>query len=74
MARNNFLSKFLNFIGWVTGVFVSLAVAFGMIDGVLSIKFIPKAVMVVFGWIVVATTIIGMFIGIMKFVLSKSLD
>jgi hypothetical protein len=71
MARNNFLSKFLNFIGWITGVFVSLAVAFGMIDGVLSIRFIPHAVMVVFGWIVIITTLIGMILGIAK-TLSKS--
>jgi hypothetical protein len=66
MAKNNFLSNFLNFIGWLTGIFVSLAVAFGMIDGVLSIKFIPHAVMIVFGWIVIATTLIGAIIGIVK--------
>ncbi len=64
--RRNILSKFLNFIGWITGVFVSLAVAFGMIDGVLSIRFIPHALLVVFGWIVVATTLIGMLLGIIK--------
>lgn len=66
MAKNNFLSKFLSFIGWITGVFVSLAVAFGMIDGVLSIRFIPHIVMVVFGWIVIATTIIGVILGIVN--------
>jgi hypothetical protein len=66
MAKNNFLSKFLNFIGWLTGIFVSLAVAFGMIDGVLSIWFIPHPVLVVFGWIVVITTLIGAIIGIVK--------
>ena len=66
MPKNNFLSKFLNFIGWLTGVVVSLAVAFGMIDGVLTIRFIPHAVLVVFGWIVVATTLIGMLIGILR--------
>jgi hypothetical protein len=74
MSRHNFLSKFLNFIGWLTGVIVSLAVAFGMIDGVLSIKFIPHAVMVVFGWIVILTTLIGAMIGIMKSFLSKHSD
>ncbi|MCX6750141.1 MAG: hypothetical protein NTZ83_01670 [Candidatus Pacearchaeota archaeon] len=44
-----------------------------MIDGVLSIKFIPHAVMIVFGWIVVATTLIGMILGIAK-TFSKSPD
>ena len=71
MSRKNFLSKLLNFVAWLTGVFVSLAVAFGMIDGVLSIRFIPHAVLVVFGWIVVATTLIGVIIGIAK-MFSKS--
>jgi hypothetical protein len=66
MTKNSFLSKFLNFIGWLTGIFVSLAVAFGMIDGVLSIRFIPHGILVVFGWIVVATTLIGAIIGIVR--------
>jgi len=64
--EKNILSKLLNFIAWLTGVFVSLAVAFGMIDGVLSIRWIPHAVLVVFGWIVVATTLISVIIGIFK--------
>jgi hypothetical protein len=66
MSKNSFLSKFLNLIGWLTGIFVSLAVAFGMIDGVLSIRFIPHGVLIVFGWIVVATTLIGAIIGIVR--------
>jgi hypothetical protein len=72
MSRHTFLSKFLSFIGWLTGVIVSLAVAFGMIDGVLTINFIPHAVMVVFGWIVILTTLIGAMIGMMKFLLTKN--
>lgn len=60
------LSKLLNFIIWLTGVIVSLAVAFGMIEGVLSIRFIPHAVLVVFGWIVVVTTLISVIIAIFK--------
>lgn len=51
---------------WLTGIIVSLAVAFGMIDKVLTIRFIPVGVTVVFGWIVVATTLIGAIIGIAK--------
>ncbi|HNZ52505.1 MAG TPA: hypothetical protein PLT60_03525 [Candidatus Pacearchaeota archaeon] len=71
MAKRNFFTKFMNFIGWLTGVVVSLAVGFGMVDGVLSIKFIPDIVMKIFGWIVIVTTLIGVFIGIMK-LFSKS--
>lgn len=62
----NILSKILNFVAWLTGVLVSLAVAFGMIDGVLSIRWIPQTVTAIFGWIVVATTLIGVIIGIFK--------
>jgi uncharacterized membrane protein len=64
--KKGIFSKILEFIAWITGVFVSLAVAFGMIDGVLSIRFIPHTILVVFGWIVVATTLIGVVIGIAK--------
>ena len=62
----NILSKFFNFIIWLTGVLVSLAVAFGMIDGVLKIRFIPDAVTMIFGWIVVVTTLISVIIGLFK--------
>lgn len=72
MEKNNFFTKFLNFIAWLTGVVVSLAVAFGMIDGVLSIKFIPHIIMVIFGWIVIATTLIGVVIGIMRLLMKSN--
>jgi len=64
--KKNLLSKILNFIMWLTGIIVSLAVAFGMIDGILSIRFIPHLIMIIFGWIVIITTIIGAIIGIAK--------
>lgn len=64
--KKGIFNKILEFIAWLTGIFVSLAVAFGMIDGVLSIRFIPQAVLVVFGWIVVVTTLIGVILGILK--------
>ncbi|MFH1503262.1 MAG: hypothetical protein ABIE36_01240 [Candidatus Diapherotrites archaeon] len=65
MAKRIF-KKILEFIAWLTGVFVSLAVAFGMIDKVLTIRWVPGGVTVVFGWIVVATTLIGIIIWIVK--------
>lgn len=71
MEEKSFFGKFFGFIGWLTGVVVSLAVAFGMIDGTLSIKFIPKLVMIIFGWIVVATTLLGVLIGIMRLFAKK---
>ncbi len=67
MSKNkNTLPKTFSFVAWITGVIVSLAVAFGMIDKVLTIRWIPVGVTVVFGWIVVATTLIGVLIGIAK--------
>jgi len=65
MSRNIFPKTF-SFVAWITGIFVSLAVAFGMINKVLTIRWIPVGVTVVFGWIVVATTLIGVLIGIAK--------
>jgi len=64
--KKGIFNKILEFIAWITGVVVSLAVAFGMIDGVLTIRFIPHIIMVVFGWIVIATTLIGILIWIAK--------
>jgi hypothetical protein len=64
--KKGVFNKILEFIAWLTGVVVSLAVAFGMIDGVLTIRFMPPIIMVIFGWIVVATTLIGVLIWIAK--------
>lgn len=66
MSKNNFFTKFISFIGWLTGIVVSLAVGFGMIEGVLKIKFVPPIVMIIFGWIVIITTLIGVLISVMK--------
>jgi len=51
-------SPALNIVAWLTGIIVSLAVGFGLIGGTLSVPYIG-IVNVVFGWIVIATTIIG---------------
>lgn len=56
MARKN---NGLNFIFGLTGILVTLAVAFGLIGGGLTIPFIPLIVMQVAGWIVVVLTLIG---------------
>ena len=56
----------LNFIAWLTGVLVSLAVGFGMIDAVLVVRWLPVALTQVVGWIVVVTTLISVVMAIMK--------
>lgn len=62
------LSRLLHFVAWLTGVIVSLAVAFGMIDKTLTLAklSIPLSVTVFFGWVVVVTTLLGVVLAIVK--------
>ena len=62
MAKKN---KILNLLIWLVGLLVTLAVAFGLIGGSLTIPYIPEIMTVVAGWIVVVMAIIG---GIAKLV------
>jgi len=68
MAKNNngSLHTLLNFIAWITGVIVSLSVAFGMINGVLGLpSWLGGAGVAVFaGWVVVVTTILGVILAV----------
>lgn len=66
--KNAGLHSSLSFIAWLTGVIVALSVAFGMIEGVLSL---PRwlggsTIAVIAGWIVVVTTILGVILGIVN--------
>jgi len=56
----------MHFVAWITGVIVSLAVAFGMIGETLTIPYIPTVVTVIVGWIVVITTILSVVLAIAK--------
>jgi hypothetical protein len=56
----------LSFVAWITGVIVSLAVGFAMIDGVLYIRWIPEVVTIVAGWVVVLTTVLSAVLAILK--------
>lgn len=60
------LAKLVSFLMWLTGVVVSLAVAFGMIDRNLSIRWIPIGLTVFFGWVVLITTLLGVILAIAK--------
>ena len=61
--------KVLNFIAWLTGVIVSLAVGFAMIGGTLALPWWlgGSLVAAIAGWIVVITTLLG----VMMVILSK---
>lgn len=56
----------LHFVAWLTGILVSLAVGFGMVDGVLNIRWIPETITVIVGWVVVITTLVSAVLIIIK--------
>lgn len=66
MAKQS--SKMLNFIAWLTGVIVSLAVGFAMIGGTLSLPtwLGGNLIAMIAGYIVVITTGIGVILAILK--------
>jgi|TARA_B100001971_G_C17780437_1_gene329478 hypothetical protein len=58
------LSGVVNLAVWLTGILVSLAVGFGMTDGVLAVRWIPEVVTQVAGWIVIILTLISVVLAI----------
>ena len=64
------LRKLLGFVAWITGVIVALAVAFGMINGVLPLPIWlgGAGLAVIAGWVVVVTTILGVILAIVDHV------
>jgi len=57
--------RVLNFIAWLTGVIVSLAVGFALVGGTLAVPYIG-IVNDIAGWVVIVTTIIGVVMAILK--------
>lgn len=58
------LHDIVNLALWVTGILVSLAVGFGMIDGILGVRWVPEVITVAAGWVVVILTIVGVILAI----------
>lgn len=60
--------KVLNFVAWLTGVIVSLAVGFAMIGGTLTLPnwLGGSTLAMVAGWVVVVTTLISVVMAILK--------
>lgn len=58
------IKKLISLTVWLTGVLVSLAVGFGMVDGVLTVMWLPEIVTVVAGWIVVVLTILAVVLAL----------
>ena len=65
------MPKLLNFVAWLTGVIVSLAVGFAMVGETLTIPWLDVVgagvVVVVAGWIVIISTLISVVLAILKF-------
>ena len=64
VQAGGFLSDLWALLIWFVGIFVSLAVGFGMIDKVLRIWYIPTIVTEVVGWLVVVLTLVGLILKI----------
>ncbi|MDP2925054.1 MAG: hypothetical protein Q8N99_01655 [Nanoarchaeota archaeon] len=60
------ISTLVNIAVWITGVLVSLAVGFGMVDEVLKVNFLPGFLTVWAGWIVVILTILSVILNIIE--------
>ncbi|PIN95253.1 hypothetical protein COU53_00435 [Candidatus Pacearchaeota archaeon CG10_big_fil_rev_8_21_14_0_10_30_48] len=68
-AGGSSVRALLGFVAWLTGIIVSLSVAFAMIDGVLGLPnwLGGSQVALVAGWIVVVTTIVGVILAIVDY-------
>ena len=66
MVKGRPVANLVSLAAWITGVLVSLAVGFGMVDGVLTAQriLIPTIVTVWAGWIVVILTILSVVLAI----------
>ncbi len=64
MAKSKPVTNLVNIAAWITGVLVSLAVGFGMVDQVLGVRFIPAVITVIAGWLVVILTVISIILAI----------
>ncbi|HJZ19080.1 MAG TPA: hypothetical protein VJ208_03175 [Candidatus Nanoarchaeia archaeon] len=68
MAKGKQTGKILNFVVWLTGVVVSLAVGFAMIGGTLTLPWWlgGDTLALVAGWVVVATTLISAVLALLN--------
>lgn len=62
--KTGLLTKLLQFTAWLTGIIVSLAVGFALINRTLSVPYIG-VVNIIAGWIVVIATLLGILISIL---------
>ena|SRR3989338_2311813 len=68
-SRSRPMAKLWGFIVWVVGVLVSLAVGFGMVNGVLVVPYVHTLVMQFAGWLVVLLTLFGVLFKLIDLVI-----
>ena len=66
MAKSKPISDLVNLGAWITGILVSLAVGFGMVDKVLAVRYIPEIITVIAGWIVIVLTLVSLVLAIIN--------
>jgi len=73
MAKQEVSGGVLSFVAWFTGVVVSLAVAFGLINGTLGLPAwlggasdVGMWVVWAVGWIVLITTLLGAILALLR--------
>jgi hypothetical protein len=64
MAKTRPISTLVSLVVWLTGVLVSLAVGFGMIDQVLTVQWISSVITMWAGWVVVILTLLSVILAI----------
>lgn len=64
MAKTRPISTLVSLVVWLTGILVSLAVGFGMIDGVLTVQWILPVITMWAGWVVVILTLLSVILAI----------
>jgi len=64
MAKGKPVSNLVALSAWLTGILVSLAVGFGMVDKILTVRWIPEVVTVIAGWVVVILTVVSVILAI----------
>ena len=68
MAKKSIFEKTFGFVAWLTGVLVSLAVAFGMINKILVLpNWLGGSITtVIAGWVVVITTLLSVVLALLN--------
>ena len=63
MAKGGIISTLVSLAVWLTGIIVSLAVGYGLVNEILTVPYIGVA-NVVAGWVVIVLTLVSVILAI----------